>query len=310
MKTENTSRPFYSEFAWASDLLIDRPVQKECHTIAAWLVERAVVPGASVLDAGCGTGRYAIELGRRGYVVRGIDLSTHLIEEAKRSLGTESPQASFAVGDILTLPASRYDAILCRGVLNDLVSDDARSLAFESFGRTLRKSGVLVLDVREWNATAARKSREPLFRKRVDTERGKLTFTSVTELDVPTRRLMVKEQHTLEVDGQEHSSNYEFVMRCWTPAELQSLLHLNGFSSVRCFGAYDPAVGPGETDRLVAVAQKLGRAHDIDVERIATTIGQHERAAVRPLSNAPSARTTLSATTLRRASQRREAVSV
>ena len=170
MNTENASRPFYKQFAWAFDLLIDRPVQKECHTIAAWLVERGVIPGACVLDAGCGTGRYAIELGRRGYVVRGIDMSMHLIEEANRSLGSASPQVSFTVGDILTLPASRYDAILCRGVLNDLVNEDERLLAFASFSRALRKGGVLVLDVREWDATAARKSREPLFRKRVDTD--------------------------------------------------------------------------------------------------------------------------------------------
>jgi hypothetical protein len=49
---------------------------------------------------------------------------------------------------------------------------------------------------------------------------------------------------------------YEFVMRCWTHAELQSLLSLNGFGSVTYFGAYDPAVAPGVTDRLVAVAQR------------------------------------------------------
>ena len=254
---ENPLRPFYCEFAWAFDLLIDRPVQKECRTIADWLVERGVVPGATVLDAGCGTGRYAIELGRRGYLVHGIDMSADLIEEAKRSMGAESPQVSFAVGDILKLPASHYDAILCRGVLNDLINDDARSSAFASFGRALRTGGVLVLDVREWDATAMRKSREPLFRKRVDTERGKLTFTSVTALDIPTRRLVVKEQHTLEASDGAQSSDYEFVMRCWTPIELQSLLRLNGFGSAVYFGAYDPAVTPGETDRLVAVAQKL-----------------------------------------------------
>jgi chemotaxis methyl-accepting protein methylase len=82
-------------------------------------------------------------------------------EEANRSLSAGSPQVSFGVGDILKLSASRYDAILCRGVLNDLVDEDARSSAFASFGRALRKGGVLVLDVREWDATAARKSREP-----------------------------------------------------------------------------------------------------------------------------------------------------
>ena len=77
----------------------------------------------------------------------------------------------------------------------------------------------------------------------------------MTELDAPTHRLLVRERHTLEVNGRERSSNYEFVMRCWTHTELQSLLSLNGFGSVSYFGAYDPAVAPGVTDRLVAVAQ-------------------------------------------------------
>ena len=86
-------------------------------------------------------------------------MSTHLIEEANRSLGADSPQGSFAFGDILELPASDHDAILCRGVLNGLVTDEARSSAFASFGRSLRKGGVLVLDVREWDATVMRKSR-------------------------------------------------------------------------------------------------------------------------------------------------------
>jgi SAM-dependent methyltransferase len=250
-----TSRPFYGEFAWAFDLVIDRPVHKECATIVKWLVERRVVPGALLLDAGCGTGRYSIELGRRGYVVRGIDLSVDLLAQATRALGPVSPQVSFAVGDILTLPASRYDAILCRGVLNDMVDENKRTQAFASFSRALRSDGVLVLDLREWDATASRKAREPVFRKRVETDRGKLTFTSVTELDEPTRRLLVKERHTLEVNGREQSRDYDFVMRCWTPEELQALLRLNRFGSVEFFGAYDPAVAAGATDRLVAVAQ-------------------------------------------------------
>jgi len=249
-------RPFYSEFAWAYNLLIDRPVQKEGAAIAAWLVERGVVPGSTLVDAGCGTGRYAIELSRRGYRVRGIDRSADLIEEATRSAGTRSPQVSFEVGDILALPRSNDDGVICRGVLNDVIEEDDRQSVFAAFARVLRTGGVLILDVREWDATAERKDREPLFRKRVDTDRGRLTFTSVTELDPPTRRLLVRETHTLEADGRERSWDYEFVMRCWTPVELESLLRLNGFGSVEYFGAYDPAVGRGATDRLVALAQR------------------------------------------------------
>jgi hypothetical protein len=54
---ETLCRPFYAEYAWAFDLLIDRPVEKECGVIAAWLAGREILPGAGVLDAGCGTGR-------------------------------------------------------------------------------------------------------------------------------------------------------------------------------------------------------------------------------------------------------------
>jgi len=77
-KPNAAKRPFYTEYAWAFDLLIDRPVRKECDAIITWFIEREVRPGAAVLDAGCGTGRYAIELARRGYVVHGIDSSAEL----------------------------------------------------------------------------------------------------------------------------------------------------------------------------------------------------------------------------------------
>jgi len=188
-------RPFYAEYAWAFDQLIDRPVVKECCVIAAWLVGREILPGADVLDAGCGTGRYSRELARRGYIVHGVDLSPELIAVARRAVGDRTGGVSFAVADILATPSARYDAILCRGVLNDIVDDDRRDAVFAAFGRTLRPRGVVILDVREWRASAERKTREPLFRKRVSTDRGELTYTSVTELDAERRLLLISERH-------------------------------------------------------------------------------------------------------------------
>jgi SAM-dependent methyltransferase len=250
-----TSRPFYGEYAWAFDLLIDRPVRKECAAITAWLIERGVTPGATLLDAGCGTGRYTGELARRGYAVEGVDRSPELIQTARQSVDSHGNSGSFCVGDLLALPVARYDAILCRGVLNDFVDEEARRSVFTAFAASLRRNGVLILDVREWEATRDRKQREPVFRKSVETDRGKLTFTSTTELDSKRHELLVSETHTLVNDAGEHSSDYRFVMRCWTRRELESIFVRSGFSSVAYFGAYDPAVPAGATDRLVAVAQ-------------------------------------------------------
>jgi SAM-dependent methyltransferase len=249
-------RPFYTEYAWAFDLIIDRPVRKECAVIASWLIERGVLPGARLLDAGCGTGRYARELARRGYRVHGIDRSPDLLDVAATQSGDRTGAVSFALGDILTLPVGEYDAILCRGVLNDFIEDEDRHAVCSSLAHALRPGGILVLDVREWEASAARKLQEPVFRKRVTTERGLLTFTSVTALDAERRRLVVSEQHSLVHDGKERAHDYVFVMRCWTREELSESLASNGLHQVAYFGAFDPAVESGRTDRIVAVAER------------------------------------------------------
>ena len=48
-----------------------------------------VRPGSRILDVGCGAGRHARALARRGVRVTGVDLSAELLEEAReRSPGT------------------------------------------------------------------------------------------------------------------------------------------------------------------------------------------------------------------------------
>jgi hypothetical protein len=49
-------------------------------------------------------------------------------------------------------------------------------------------------------------------------------------------------------------------MRCWIKEELDELLARHGFGTVSYFGAYDPDIAFGATDRLVVVAQRVGAA--------------------------------------------------
>ena len=154
--TTAPSRPFYGEFAWAYDHLIPRPVAAECAGVAATLARRGLAPDATVLDAGCGSGRYALELARLGYRVTGLDRSPELLDEARRAAEAAPAPAHFVRGDLLALPPrASYDAILARGVLNDLVEDSERDAVFPTFAGALGAGGVLLLDVRDWEATAA-----------------------------------------------------------------------------------------------------------------------------------------------------------
>jgi cyclopropane fatty-acyl-phospholipid synthase-like methyltransferase len=49
------------------------------------LDELNLSPGCSILDMGCGTGRHAVELARRGYQVTGVDISSGMLAEAKKA---------------------------------------------------------------------------------------------------------------------------------------------------------------------------------------------------------------------------------
>lgn len=253
----DSRRPFYDEYAWAYDALIAPPSSQQCDFIVEMLSRRSVLPGARILDAGCGTGRHAVELARRGYIVTGVDISARLIAEAHQRLSGPSLSVSFAVGDILALPITReMDGILCRGVLNDLLDEACRREVFRSFARVLRPGGAVILDVREWEASARRKRVDPAFEKSVETIYGRLTFRSITQLEPQTRRLLVAERHTLGKNSEEVVSDYDFKMQCWTEEELKEHLTEAGFADILYFGAYDQTKSPGASDRLIAVASR------------------------------------------------------
>ncbi len=245
------ARPFYGAFAWAYDLLTERPIALECQHVAAAWAKRRVPPDARVLDAGCGTGRYSVELGRRGYRVTGVDRSADLIGVARRRSGT------FLLADLLALPLRRlYGGILCRGVLNDVLDDEDRRTILRGFASVLDDGGVLILDVRDWDVTVRQKTTQPVHERTVDTPQGRLTFRSDTRLEHATRRLLIDERHTLVAGEHTRSEGYNFVMRCWTRGELEERLADAGFGSVECLGGYDDSVPAGTTDRLVAIASR------------------------------------------------------
>lgn len=66
----------------------------------------------SVLDAGCGTGRVAVELDRRGIDVVGVDLDGRMLAEAHR----KAPELSWVEGDLATVDLARtFDIVVAAG---------------------------------------------------------------------------------------------------------------------------------------------------------------------------------------------------
>ncbi len=109
---------------------------------------RALVPtplhGATVLDAGCGSGAQCEWLGALGAEVVGIDLSPAMVAEARARCGN---RGTFLVADLaepLPLPAASIDGITSSLVLHYLA--DWR-IALASFATVLRPRGWVVLSL-------------------------------------------------------------------------------------------------------------------------------------------------------------------
>lgn len=76
-----------------------RSLEAEGHHIhgEADLVESLLAgPGKRVLDAGCGTGRVAIELARRGFDVTGVDVDAAMLATAR----AKAPDLTWIEGDL------------------------------------------------------------------------------------------------------------------------------------------------------------------------------------------------------------------
>ncbi|GAB3836858.1 class I SAM-dependent methyltransferase [Dactylosporangium cerinum] len=242
----SSKRPFYALHGDAYDLLVTDPVEPWVDTVHDELTGSGRSP-ATILDAGCGTGRHAAGLIAKGHRVDLVDASAHLLDQA----AARCPGSRVQLADLclLRMPTA-YDAVTCRGVLNDMLDDAERHSAVRALAGCLAPGGVLFLDVREAEASRLRadgvaRSREVHF-----DEGGRLTFVARTTWT--GGRLTVEETYELDRPGErKRESHYSFAMRPWTEPELRDVLRECGLHDVRV----SPGVGRRTPDRLLVIAR-------------------------------------------------------
>ncbi|MEU4339456.1 methyltransferase domain-containing protein [Micromonospora lupini] len=129
----SAERPFYSLHADPYDALITDPVEPWVDAIHDRLV-RTHRPQALILDAVCGTRRHAAALIAKGNQVDVADGSRELLSRARR----RCPAARALLVDLCAMDLdTRYDAVTCRGVFNDMTTDNERESAVASMMTTV-----------------------------------------------------------------------------------------------------------------------------------------------------------------------------
>ena len=96
---------------------------------------------ASVLDAGCGTGRVGIELARRGIEVVGVDADPDMLARARR----RSADVTWVLADLAALDLGRtFDVVVLAGNVLPFVEPADRAAAVAGCARHLGAGGRLV----------------------------------------------------------------------------------------------------------------------------------------------------------------------
>jgi 2-polyprenyl-3-methyl-5-hydroxy-6-metoxy-1,4-benzoquinol methylase len=139
---------FYKSF-WRDPHYADLYVGEMARRFAE-IFGRYLMPGARILDAGCGAGYFALELARLGYNVSGVDIAESAIRsaqntcEAARNRG-ESLQLEYTVADPRELVAEHegeYQGVLSAGFLHHIPLVEQQ---IDALANLLSPKGILVM---------------------------------------------------------------------------------------------------------------------------------------------------------------------
>ena len=109
--------------------------------LVEWLCRSGPRPRTSVLDAGCGTGRVAAELARRGLYTVGVDLDPAMLERAR----ARAPAVEWVLGDIADIDLGRrLDVVVMAGNVMIFLEPGSEGSVVANLARHLSTHGVLV----------------------------------------------------------------------------------------------------------------------------------------------------------------------
>jgi SAM-dependent methyltransferase len=215
--------------------------------------------GGTVLDVGCGTGRVANALARRGFSVIGVDPSPAMLEVGRRRAAGLATVRYFE-GDAVGLPVDEPVGlvIFALDTFAHLLTAADQIAALRRVRGLLNRRGRLVLDLSAPDPATWIREDGVMVHAWTRTVGGeqvqKLVVRTVDETaQVQTLRLLYDRWAN---GGSPRRVSAELRLRYFFPSELALLLTLGGFAPEGWYGDYDLSPFEADSARLIVIARR------------------------------------------------------
>ncbi len=207
-----------------------------------------------VFDLGCGDGRHAVELAKRGYRVTGLDLSEELLARARSRNEELDLGIHFVRGDMREISYEKAFDLLVNFFTSfgyfDRDEENARVLTAVS--QALRPGGQFLMDY--LNREYVIHSLVPHDRKMLGQTKVEQTRWITGDPDNPGDHVRINKRVTLE--DEQGTRTYDESVRMYTLDELHAMLTKAGLSVSQTFGDFDGRSIAEDTPRVILIGKK------------------------------------------------------
>ncbi|MBF0215849.1 MAG: class I SAM-dependent methyltransferase [Candidatus Omnitrophica bacterium] len=186
-----------------------------------------------IIDIGCGTGRHAIELTKRGYKVTGVDLSESQLTRAREKANERGVTIDFEKHDARALPFDgEFDLaiMLCEGGFPLMETDEMNFEILKNAAKALNARGKLIFTTLNGLFTLFHSVKE--FYESVAKE-------GAAEYKGCSFDLMTFRDHNTTIIEDDSGNKRELKVneRYYVPSEITWLVKTLGFKKIDIFGA-------------------------------------------------------------------------
>lgn len=203
-----------------------------------------IKPSDNILDCGCGKGRHAIYLSKKGFNVTGIDISESSIQEAKKH---ENKNLEFFVHDVRNLfRTNYYDVALSLFTsFGYFDNDHENNKAIKSISISLKKGAIFVLDFM---------NSEKEIKRLVAKEKCSINNIKFNLHRYTKNNCIVKD---IQITAKEKQYNFRENVKAYKLKDLEKFLNQNNIVITHLFGDYNlSSFDEAHSNRLIITGRK------------------------------------------------------